>query len=86
MKAIQYSMLVVITAAGVVGLVTLIDLLPFTGDTLPAWISALVPAIESPASGWLIAALVTTIVIAALVIAAAERVLERRWANDEEDL
>ncbi|WP_293699747.1 hypothetical protein [uncultured Agrococcus sp.] len=86
MRTIQYAMLLVITAAGVASLVMLLDLLPVTADMLPDWISELVPAIGSPASGWLIAALVTTIVIAALIAGWAERVLERRGANEEEGL
>ena len=82
MKALQYAMLLVITGAGVVGAVFFLELLPFV-DVLPEWITDILPAIDSPASGWLIAGLVGTIVVAALIVGATEKVIERRQENEE---
>lgn len=77
-KAIQYLMLLVIVAAGIVGAGLLLKLIPATSDVLPAWASDLLPAVDSPAAGWLIAAIVVVLVLAALIAGAAGRALERR--------
>lgn len=78
MRAIQYLMVVVIVVAGVVGVGLTLELIPVTRVVLPEWAANLLPSIDSPAAGWLIAGVVAVLVVAGLVHGAADRALTRR--------
>lgn len=82
MKALQYAMVAIITVTGVIAVIFFLELLPFV-DVLPEWVSSILPEIDSPASGWLIAGLVGTIVVAALIVGATEKMIERRQDTEE---
>lgn len=78
MKVIQYLMVVVIIAAGIVGVGLALELIPVTQGVLPTWASDLLPSIGTARAGWLIFAVVAVLVIAALVHGLADRAMRRR--------
>ncbi|WGH83619.1 hypothetical protein [Auritidibacter ignavus] len=78
MRLIQYLLALVIIAAGVIGAIMLLELIPGTRGLLPGWVTDRLPGFDSPGAGWLIAATVVVIVVAAFGSWAVQRTIERR--------
>lgn len=81
MKALQYLFVVVIIAAGILGVICALEYLPIGQSILPAWATEWLPPLGTAAAGWLIFAIIGVIVLAALAVAAIHRVVERRSSN-----
>lgn len=83
-KAIQYLLLAVIVLAGVVGAVCFLHWVfwaPADAQVLPEWATAWLPERSSAMSGWLIFAMVATIVVSGLGVGWLQRIIERRDAD-----
>ena len=78
MRAVQYLFIAVIIAAGILGVICALEYMPIGQTILPAWVTGWLPPLGSAAAGWLIFAIVATLVVAPLAVAAIHRAIERR--------